>query len=74
MKRKSPPLRGTPPLPPGTQVRRLHGGQLGTVRTTHNIGTFSVEWPGGVWEVCGTGDVRAVTAETARAVTASSGA
>ncbi len=58
------PLRGNPPLPVGTRVRRLDTGQIGTVQTYQpecSVGTFPVRWSGtGLWALCGSDDVAVI--------------
>lgn len=52
-----------PLLPPGTKVQRVAGGQLGTVQQygmEHSSGCFPVRWANGLWETCGTDDVRVI--------------
>jgi hypothetical protein len=51
------------PLPPGTRVERLHGGQrgiVGTTQTFERFGIFPVDWADGFSELCGADDVRVI--------------
>lgn len=67
------PRRGTPPLPVGTRVQRIAGGQLGTVQKYDcSVGQFPVRWDdlwdgcGARWEICIPADVRAFTPTSGR--------
>jgi hypothetical protein len=51
------------PLPPQTMVQRKTDGNIGEVQHYHptalpaRLGTFPVQWHGGQWTICGSGDV-----------------
>lgn len=67
MIRRTPRRMGPAPLPPGTHVVRLIGGQHGVVQkygVEFPVGTFPIRWSGGLWEIVGADDV-AVIRETA---------
>lgn len=51
------------PLPPGTHVVRLIGGQHGVVQkygVHYSCGPFPVRWVGGLWEIVAADDVAVI--------------
>ena len=63
MTRRQPRRMGPAPLPPGTHVVRLIGGQHGVVQkygVEYSVGCFPVRWAGGMWESCGSDDVAVI--------------